>query len=91
MITQTLFAAVQSTVPATPEWSPIVGLVMIICNLLAIAIGRFAIQQPGVGASLPIDSGLFQNFGIPELLATTSLGHIIGAGVILGLASAGAL
>jgi len=27
----------------------------------------------------------------PELLATTSLGHIIGAGVILGLSNAGVL
>ncbi|MGB5969594.1 MAG: photosystem I reaction center subunit PsaK [Spirulinaceae cyanobacterium] len=91
MITQTLIAAVQSTVPPTPEWSPIIGLVMIICNLLAITIGRFAIQKPGVGSSLPGGSGILQKFGIPELLATASLGHIIGAGVILGLANAGAL
>ncbi len=91
MITQTLIAAVQSTVPPTPEWSPVIGLVMIICNLLAIAIGRFAIQKPGVGPTFPVLSGLLPNFGIPELLATTSLGHIIGAGVILGLTNAGAL
>jgi photosystem I subunit 10 len=34
---------------------------------------------------------MFTGFGVPELLATLSLGHIIGAGVILGLANAGAL
>ncbi|NES69822.1 MAG: hypothetical protein F6K24_33720 [Okeania sp. SIO2D1] len=27
--------------------------------------------------------------GLPELLATTSLGHVIGAGTILGLRSQG--
>ena len=30
-------------------------------------------------------------FGIPELLATMSFGHILGAGFILGLSNAGAL
>jgi photosystem I subunit 10 len=65
---------------------------MILCNLLAIAIGRYAIQNPGVGPDLPADKpALFQKFGIPELLATMSFGHILGAGVILGLSNAGAL
>jgi photosystem I subunit X len=31
-----------------------------------------------------------KGFGIPELLATTSFGHILGAGMILGLRSTGA-
>ena len=84
--------AVQATVPSTAEWTPAVGLVMILCNLLAIAIGRYAIQNPGVGPDLPADKpALFRKFGIPELLATMSFGHILGAGVILGLSNAGAL
>ncbi|HAZ43612.1 MAG TPA: photosystem I reaction center subunit PsaK [Cyanobacteria bacterium UBA11369] len=92
MLNSTLLLAVQATVPTTPEWTPTVGLVMILCNLLAIAIGRYAIQNPGVGPDLPADKpALFRKFGIPELLATMSFGHILGAGVILGLSNAGAL
>ena len=65
---------------------------MIFCNLFAIAIGRYAIQKPGQGPDLPVPKPeLWSSFGLAELLATTSLGHIIGAGIILGLGNAGVL
>lgn len=87
-----LFLAVQSTTPTTVSWSPNVAIVMIVCNLLAIVIGRYAIQKRGVGPSLPVElPALFTGFGLPELLATTSFGHLLGAGAILGLANAGVL
>lgn len=76
----------------TTEWSLGVAITMILCNLFAIAIGRSAIQNRGQGPALPISSsssGLFEGFGLPELLATASFGHILGAGMILGLANAG--
>ena len=76
--------------PVTIEWNTNVALTMIICNIVAIAIGKFKIQHMSEGPSLPGDS-FFGGMGLPALLATTSLGHIIGAGVILGLASSGAL
>jgi photosystem I subunit X len=92
LLNLTLLAAVQSTVPSTPEWTPAVGLVMILCNLFAIAVGRYAIQNPGVGPDIPAEKpALFNKFGVPELLATMSFGHILGAGFILGLSNAGAL
>jgi len=94
MIDSSLLLAVQSTPPSTPEWSPMVGLTMILCNLLAIAIGYYGInkQNRGLGPALPVVvPGLFKGFGIPELLATTSFGHLLGTGVILGLANAGVL
>ncbi|MGB3561040.1 MAG: photosystem I reaction center subunit PsaK [Geitlerinemataceae cyanobacterium] len=81
-----------TAVAQTTEWSWGVALTMILCNLFVISIGRFAIKERGKGPALPIStssSGLFEGFGIPELLATTSLGHILGAGVILGMANAG--
>lgn len=88
MISSLLAAAT----PRTIEWSPTVGLIMILCCLLAVAIGRPAIQQRGVGPKLPLEGpALFEGFGIPELLATMSLGHILGAGLILGLSNAGVL
>lgn len=81
-----------ATLPATSEWNFSVALVMILCNIFAIAIGRFAIKNPGRGPSLPVSQpGLWENFGLPELLATASLGHILGAGLILGLSNAGVL
>ncbi|MEM7771518.1 MAG: photosystem I reaction center subunit PsaK [Cyanobacteria bacterium P01_E01_bin.6] len=83
----TLAATVQ-----TVEWSTNVAIIMITCNLFAIAIGYYAIQKRGVGPGLPVEMpAMFTGFGIPELLATTSFGHILGAGMILGLASAGIL
>lgn len=92
MINSILLAAVESTVPQTPEWTPTVGLVMVLCNLLAFVIGRFAIQKAGTGPDLPVSKpDILKGFGIPELLATGSFGHILGVGVILGLANAGVL
>lgn len=76
----------------TSPWSIKVAIIMIACNLFAVAIGRFAIQQRGVGPALPVNvPGLFEGFGWAELLATASLGHILGAGIILGLGGTGAL
>jgi photosystem I subunit X len=83
--------AVQST-PSTIDWNPSVALVMIMSNLFCIALGRYAIQNSGQGPSLPVPKPeVWDKFGLPELLATTSLGHIIGAGMILGLGNAGVL
>ena len=87
----TLILAAQST-PSTVEWSTSTALIMIFCNLFAIAIGRYAIQKPGEGPDLPVPKPeLWSSFGLAELLATTSLGHILGAGIILGLSNAGIL
>lgn len=83
----TLLAA---TAPSTVSWSPKVAIVMIACNIVAIAIGKFTIKNQSAGPALP-SSAMFGGMGLPALLGTTSLGHVLGAGVILGLASAGAL
>jgi photosystem I subunit 10 len=66
---------------------------MIFCCAFAIAIGRFAIQQKGVGPKLPIElpDPFSGEFGVPELVATMCFGHILGAGMILGLSNAGVL
>jgi photosystem I subunit 10 len=83
---------IATAIPQTITWNFNVALVMILANVLAIVIGRFAIQQPGTGPDLPFAKpALWKNFGLPELLATASLGHILGAGFILGLSNAGLL
>lgn len=66
-------------------WSLKIAMIMIVCNLISIGIGRYAIKIRGLGPSIPV-LGL-EGFGLPELLATTSLGHVLGAGTILGLKS----
>lgn len=79
-----------SLVPQTAIWSAKTASIMISANIFCIVTGRYVIQVKGIGASLPL-SGSFNNFTLPELLASTSLGHIIGSGVILGLAYIGLL
>lgn len=74
------------------NWTPNVGIIMVVSILFAVAIGKFAIQNQGVGPSLPVGlPAMFEGFGLPELLATASFGHILGAGVVLGLRSSGVL
>lgn len=85
-----MFLSLLAVVPHTPEWSPKVAIVMIICNVLAIAIGRLTIKYPKVGPDLPSPE-LFGGMGLPALLGTTSFGHLLGAGAILGLANLGVL
>ncbi|MGD1895543.1 MAG: photosystem I reaction center subunit PsaK [Phormidesmis sp.] len=79
--------AALGTVPNTVEWGPNVAIVMIICNLLAFAIGKQVIQIQDAGPA----PGMFLGLGLPALLAVTSLGHAIGVGAILGLANIGVL
>lgn len=88
----TAILAQAQTVPSTPEWSYKVALIMIVCNLFVLFIGKYAIQKPGTGPALPVGLPLvFEGFGLPELLAVGSLGHILGAGMILGMGNAGLL
>ncbi|MBF2008110.1 photosystem I reaction center subunit PsaK [Chlorogloeopsis fritschii PCC 9212] len=84
MLTSTLLAA--ATTPL--QWNPTVGVIMILCNILAIAFGKSTIKYPNSEPALP-SSQFFGGFGLPALLATTAFGHILGAGVILGLHNLG--
>ncbi len=86
----TLLGIASSAVPPTPAWSPLVGIVMIICNILAIALGKSTLTRPSSGPALPMPE-MFGGMGWPELLAVTSLGHIFGMGTILLLANYGLL
>ncbi len=79
-----------ASVPNTAEWTPLVGIVMIACNVLAIALGKLTMAQPSAEPKLQNDQ-FFGGMGLPALLATTSLGHVIGFGAILGLANIGVL
>ncbi|MHC5856025.1 photosystem I reaction center subunit PsaK [Nostoc sp.] len=84
MFTSTLLAA--ATTPL--EWSPTVGLIIILANIVAIAFGKSTIKYPNAEPALP-SPNLFGGFGLPALLATTAFGHILGVGVVLGLHNLG--
>lgn len=85
-----LYSTLLAVGPNTFAWSPKIAIIMIICNIVAIAFGKFTIKYPSVGPAMP-GSNFFGGFGLPGVLATTSFGHILGAGVILGLANVGTL
>ncbi|MEH2055564.1 MAG: photosystem I reaction center subunit PsaK [Nostoc sp.] len=84
MFTSTLLAA--ATTPL--EWSPTVGLIIILANIVAIVFGKSTIKYPSAEPALP-SANLFGGFGLPALLATTAFGHILGVGVVLGLHNLG--
>lgn len=84
------YISLLAAVPPTLTWSPKVAIVMVICNVVAIAVGKFTIKYPNEGPALPAP-GMFGGMGLGALLGTTSFGHLLGAGVILGLANLGAL
>ncbi|AVH65049.1 photosystem I reaction center subunit PsaK [Nostoc sp. 'Peltigera membranacea cyanobiont' 213] len=84
MFTSTLLAA--ATTPL--QWSPTVGLIIIIANIIAIAFAKSTIKYPNAEPGLP-SANLFGGFGLPALLASTAFGHILGVGAVLGLHNLG--
>ena len=84
MFSSTLLAAI----PAPLEWSPTVGIIIILSNIFAIAVGKFTIKYPSAEPALPAPN-FFGGFGLPAVLATTSFGHILGVGIVLGLHNIG--
>ena len=86
MIT-TLLAAAD---PVTFHWTPKCAAVMILCNVLAYAIARANIAQPNEGFEIP-NSKFFGGMSHASVVAAYCLGHVLGIGSILGLASRGLL
>jgi photosystem I subunit 10 len=96
-----------AAVPSTPSWSPTIGIVMVLCNLGAIVLWKSMVALinawlGGIGYEARATSvsaggdGMTFNLGfatltLPELIAGACFGHVIGAGVILGLSYLGAL
>ncbi len=85
-----MFTPLLAIAPASVSWSPKVALVMIVCNIIAIAIGKATIKHQDVGLKLPNPS-FFGGMSHASMVATTSLGHVIGIGAIQGLAARGVL
>lgn len=87
-----LLLAVQTTVPPTPAWSPSVGIVMLLFNIVGVVIAALGVQRPGVGPKLPFSlPGLGRDLSVAQFIAGLSFGHILGTGAILGLTNTGLL
>merc|ERR1719396_162197 len=71
-----------------PAFTPAKSILMMFCNILVIC--TMSIQGKSLARGTPHDE-MVQSFGITWLLAGTSLGHIVGAGAILGCQAAGFL
>jgi photosystem I subunit 10 len=86
LFTSTLLAVVSRS----PDWTPSIGLIMIACNIVAILIARLTVKYPNVGPSLPVISDV-AGLSLPAFIGAACLGHVLGAGVILGLTNTGTL
>ena len=87
---RSMLAPLLAIAPASISWSPKVALVMIVCNVIAIVIGKATIKQPNVGLQLP-SAAMFGGLSHGAMLGTLSLGHLLVIGAIQGLATRGVL
>ncbi len=76
--------------PRGTDWNLNVAIIMVLCNIVAIALAKYTVNPKNTGAELP-SSNLFGGFGLGGVLGITSFGHILGAGVILGLSNMGVI
>ncbi len=72
-----------ATVPATPVWSPVVGLIISLSSIVSILLAT-QIECPHVGTKMPV-----LPISIPTFIAAMCLGHILGIGITLGLTNIG--
>lgn len=63
---------------------------MLVCNVLAILFAKLTVKNPNVGPSIPALSDI-TGLSLPALFGAACFGHILGAGVILGLTNTGTL
>jgi photosystem I subunit X len=73
-----------AAIPHTEPWGFNTAFVMIVCNLVALAILWLNSYLDGNPALAPKST-------LPELIATFSIGHIIGVGMVLGLTNIGTI
>jgi photosystem I subunit X len=72
------------------DWDPRIAIIMVVCNIIAIAFGKATIKNQNVGLGLP-SANLFGGMSHGAMLGVTCFGHILGAGTILGLTNMGVL
>ncbi|MBD2306291.1 photosystem I reaction center subunit PsaK [Chroococcidiopsis sp. FACHB-1243] len=89
MINTILLAATQPTVPNTISWSPQVALIISASSFLILLIASRSIKYPQVGAKLPVNLPGLGSPSIGTFVASMAFGHVVGAGIVLGLSNLG--
>lgn len=89
MINTILLAATQPTVPHTIAWSPQVALIISASSLLILLIASSNIKYPQVGAKLPVNLPVVGSPSIGTFIGSMAFGHVVGAGIVLGLSNLG--
>lgn len=89
MIDTILLAATQPTVPNTISWSPQVALIISASSLLILLIASRSIKYPQVGAKLPVNLPILGSPSVGTFVASMAFGHVVGAGIVLGLSNLG--
>jgi photosystem I subunit 10 len=80
-----ILLAVPTSVPTTPVWNPTVGIIISVSSLIIVLLST-RIEKPLVGPKFPV-----LPISIPTFVAAMAFGHIIGVGIVLGLANLGRL
>jgi photosystem I subunit X len=84
LISSILLAAAGS-VPATPVWSPTVGIIISVSSLVALLL-TLASKAPKVGPNMPL-----LPVTVPAFIGAMAFGHVVGIGIVLGLTNIGRL
>jgi photosystem I subunit X len=80
MLSSTLLLA--AAVPISQAWSPTIGIVMVVANVLGLAAAANSKVKAGPTIG-PLTMG--------QAIGGTSFGHLLGAGAILGLTAIGVI
>ncbi|MBK1987327.1 photosystem I reaction center subunit PsaK [Sphaerospermopsis aphanizomenoides BCCUSP55] len=83
MLSSILLAA--ASVPATPEWSPTVGII-ISASCFVVLLLSLASKAPKVGPQFPL-----LPVSVAGFIGAMAFGHVIGIGIVLGLTNIGRL
>lgn len=84
-----LAAAVQPTVPVTTGWNWKIGLIISLSCLAILFIASRSVKYPQVGSKLPVSLPFFNNPSLGTFVASMAFGHVVGAGIVLGLSNIG--
>jgi photosystem I subunit X len=71
-----------TAVPMSQAWSPVIAIIMVICNALGVAAAASSKVKAGPSVG-PLTMG--------QAIGGTCFGHVLGAGVILGLTGIGVI
>jgi photosystem I subunit X len=80
-----ILLAAAASVPATPEWSPTVGII-ISASCFVVLLLSLASKAPKVGPQLPL-----LPVSVAGFIGAMAFGHVIGIGIVLGLTNIGRL